>query len=656
MHPSRSLHPAWLAALAITLACGDPSPPAAESTGEEGNPPSPAREGPPGAKWDVVEMLREARELPFDPADGGGRSWLEQAEPARPPVSSPGRFTIVYEAGPHGVATDGMIFLQVSPFWGWSTPQTFSPDLPGYTQVTSQAEGVTLEAETLDQQLLGIRIGGRALEAGEQVRIVYGAGSAGAYVDSYAEKRERLWIAVDGDGDGVRKVLADSPSVEVRAGPPARLLVTLPSVSRPGETLRICIAILDAQGNRGVEVAGELQLRDSAGVLELPERVVLEPADEGVKVVEAKVRKIGIARLIAEGPGGLEAVSNPLVASAEGPRVLWGDLQGHSGLSDGTGTPEDYFLYARDVAGLDVAALTDHDHWGMLPLENHAELWQEIRRETQRFHAPGRFVTLLGYEWTSWIHGHRHVLYFGDEGEVYSSVDPRFESPQQLWAALEGQPALTVTHHGGGGPVPTNWEIPPDPRFEPVVEIVSVHGSSEAIDSPSLIYDPVPGNFARDALDRGYRLGFVGSGDGHDGHPGLSQIASPSGGLAAILSEERTREGVLEALRERRVYATNGARILLRMALGAHRMGSSIDVPDGETASEALFVRIVGAGPLSRVELIRSGAVIDGLEAEGELELTLQRELSDLRPGEYVYLRVVQEDGGMAWSSPIFVD
>ena len=653
---SRSLYSAWLIALAIALACGDPSPPTTGSAEAEENPPAPAREGPPGARWDVVDMLREARELQFDASDGGGRAWLEQAEPARPQVSSPARFTIIYEAGPLGVVEDGMIFLQVSPFWGWSTPQTFSPDAPGYTEVTSEAEGVTLEAGTLDQQLLGIQVGGRPLEAGERVRIVYGAGSAGAITDTYAEKRAHLWIAVDGDGDGVRKVLADSPSVEVRAGPAARLLVTLPSVGRPGETLRVCIAILDAKGSRGVEVAGEVRLRDSAGVLELPERVVLEPADEGVKVVEARVRQPGIARLIAEGPNGLEAVSNPLVASAEGPRVLWADLQGHSGLSDGTGTPEDYFRYARDVAGLDVAALTDHDRWGMLPLEDHSELWQEIRRETQRFHEPGRFVTILGYEWTSWIHGHRHVLYFRDEGTVYSSADPRFESPQQLWAALEGQPALTIAHHTAGGPVPNNWEIPPDPRFEPVTEIVSVHGSSEAMDSPSLIYDPVPGNFARDALDRGYRLGFIGSGDSHDGHPGLSQLASPSGGLAAILSEDRTREGVLAALRERRVYATNGARILLRMALGAHRMGSSIDVPEGETLSEALFVRIVAAAPLSSVELIRSGLVIDALEAEGQLELTLQRSLSDLRSGEYVYLRVVQEDGGMAWSSPIFLE
>ena len=213
VHLSQSLYPAWFVLLAITLACGDPSSPAAGIATAGENPPAAARKGPPGARWETVDMLREARDLRFDPSDGGGRAWLEQAEPAKPSVSSPGRFTIVYEAGPHGIADGGMIFLQVSLFWGWSTPQTFSPEMPGYTEVTSQAEGVTLEAGTLDQQLLGIQVGGRPLEAGEKVRIVYGAGSVGAITDSFAEKRERLWIAVDGDGDGVaQRCIADSPA------------------------------------------------------------------------------------------------------------------------------------------------------------------------------------------------------------------------------------------------------------------------------------------------------------------------------------------------------------------------------------------------------------------------------------------------------------
>jgi hypothetical protein len=662
----RRLRPLLASALALA-ACGAPAPEGGPPPGEEaegqgsaaGLEPAaeaPPREGPPHARWEIVDLLRESRSLAYHPSDGGGRAWLEEAEPAKPRASSPGRFALVFEVGPEGIAQGGVLYFQVSPFWGWSTPQTLNPEASGYTEVRVEGEPAGLEAMTADEQLLAIRCAGRALRPGERVRVVYGAGNAGARADRYAEAFSRFWFAVDGDGDGIRKFLPDSPGIEVLPGPPARLVLTLPTLARPGESVRASLAVLDAGGSRGVEFAGEIRLAGAAPVLELPERVVLAPEDRGVRVLEGRVREAGVARVRALGPDGLEGESNPLVAAAEGPRVLWGDLHGHSSWSDGTGEPEDYFRYARDVALLDVVALTDHDHWGVLPLDERPELWQKIQQVTRRFHEPGRFVTLLGYEWTSWIHGHRHVLYFGDEGRLVSSLDPATESPQALWAALEGQRALTFAHHSAGGPIATNWEVPPDPRFEPVTEIVSVHGSSEALDSPGLIYDPVEGNTARDALDRGYRLGFIGSGDSHDGHPGLAQLASASGGLAAILAEERTREAVLAALRARRVYATNGARILLRVALGAHPMGSALSLAGAPAADEALYLHAVGSAPLARVELVRSGALVDGLDAQGRLELELQRPLEDLRAGEYVYVRVVQDDGGAAWSSPIFIE
>ena len=52
---------------------------------------------------------------------------------------------------------------------------------------------------------------------------------------------------------------------------------------------------------------------------------------------------------------------------------------------------------------------------------------------------------------------------------------------------------------------------------------------------------------------------------------------------------------------------------------------------------------------------LRSGEIVDGLLVEDLLEVTLQRQVDDLTPGEYVYVRVVQKDGGAAWSSPIYV-
>jgi hypothetical protein len=354
--------------------------------------------------------------------------------------------------------------------------------------------------------------------------------------------------------------------------------------------------------------------------------------------------------------GGIAGESNPMEVSARSPRILWGDLQGHSGISDGTGTPEDYFAYARDVAALDVAALTDHDHWGMLKLDGNSDLWERIRTAVADHHEPGRFVALLGYEWTSWIHGHRHVLYFENRGEVFSSVDEAYESPVDLWAALrdQGVPALTVAHHSAGDPIAVNWEIPPDPELEPITEIVSVHGVSEAADAPSVIHAPVPGNFVRDQLDRGYRFGFVGSTDGHDGHPGLAHLASGQGGLAAILAEDATREAILEALRQRRCYATNGARIILRAALDGQRMGSTVEPPAGETA--LLWIHATGTAPIGLVEVIRSGQVVERTDAQGAWEVTAAQELNGLASGEYVYVRVIQADGGLAWSSPFYVE
>jgi hypothetical protein len=607
----------------------------------------------PNARPEIVEALRADLASARHPSDGAGRAWLEDG-PGRVRAGEAGTWTLLYEAGPEGIAVGGMVFLQVSPFWGWSTPQVEVEEAPGYTIVTTDADGVLLEPETLDQQLLGIRIGGRPLEGGERVRIVYGAGPRAARADTYAERASHFWIAVDGDGDGVRGLLPDSPTVDVGPGPPARLALSLPSVARPGETVRLNLAVLDAVGNAWPEVEGEVSLSAEGAEARLPATVRLVPQDRGRLAVDVKAMAEGTVRVEARGPGPLRGLANPLVVSATLPRIYWGDLHGHSALSDGTGTPEDYYRYARDVAALDVAVLTDHDHWGMRALSRSPELWEEIRSAAQEFHEPGRFVTLLGFEWTSWIHGHRHVLFFGDEGRVLSSVDPAFESPLQLWEALRGEPVLTIAHHTAGGPVATNWEIPPDPELEPVTEITSVHGSSEAADSPRVIYHSVEGNFARDALDRGYRLGFIGSGDSHDGHPGLAHIASPGGGLAAILAEELTRGAVLAALKARRVYATNGPRILLQVTLDGAPMGSAIEASGDGT--RLLQVRAVASGRLERLDLVRSGRVVRSFAAVQEHELRVEEPITGLERGDYLYIRVVQTDGGAAWSSPFFVD
>lgn len=669
---------AILAVLTLTWGGCSPSPeptaPREEGAREASNVvealPSPSSKPPrswahPEIKEEMLADLATKR----SPADGGGRAWIEgYPDGARPRAvaSTRAHFPIVYEAGRLGVAVGGMVFLQVSPFWGWDTPQVVEPTGPGFTKVSTDASGVTLSPRTLGPQLLGVEIEGRPLQPGEKIRIDYGAGRAQAKVDRFAETDSKLWIAVDGDGDGVRKLIDHSPGVDVGAGPPGVLYVSLPGTARTGSSVPLTIAVLDRAGNMGSPFVGEVRLAvegDTAG-LDLPESVEMEARHGGRRTIEVPATKAGLFRVRAKagGPGTprpLEAESNPILVDDDAPAtLLWGDLQGHTQLSDGSASPSQYFEYGRDAAGLDFLAITDHDHWGLRALDATPALWEETVAVVKRFHDPGRFVALLGYEWTNWVEGHRHVVHFGteEELEIVSSLAPETDTPVELWDALRGQPLMTIAHHSAGGPVPIDWSIPPDTELEPLTEISSVHGSSEAPDSPMPIYDPKPGNYVRDALDLGYRLGFTGGSDGHDGHPGLAQIAGGKSGVAAVWStadEPRERGALYDALKSRRTYATNGPRILVQAALEGRPMGSDVAAKaSGE--SMRLAWNVAGTAPIERIDVIRSGEPRASVPGDGSRELFGAADLPALRAGDYLYLRVVQSDGGAAWTSPFF--
>ena len=393
--PSRyALQAARIAALALAGLLG---PAGCGSRG--GDAAAPLERGSPNARRDVHRQLVNGRDHRHDPSDGGGRAWLEGGEKggdldAR--VGRAGRFTIVFEVGPLGIARGGKIALQIPPYWGWSTPQVVDPDQPGFTIVTTNARGAKL-VPTMGggEGLLEIGVEGRALASGERVRMDYGVGSARAAVDRFRERQSRFFIGVDGDGDGWRDWIAEPPMIDVAAGPPRRLVLTLPPTARPGETVPLRAALLDEEGSAAVAFEGEVHLDLPPGV-EGP-RTLPMPADaQGIARTDLRLGSRGIVRVRGEAPGGLVAESNPCVVAPDVPQLLFGDLHGHSNMSDGTGTPEDYYRFARDVAGLDVSALTDHDHWGMPFLDETPANWSRIEAAARTFYEPGRFVTVLG--------------------------------------------------------------------------------------------------------------------------------------------------------------------------------------------------------------------------------------------------------------------
>ncbi len=557
--------------------------------------------------------------------------------------------------------------------WDWSTVQHVDREAPGFTTAVVVRGDATLAP---DDHGTGFRVEGGALREGDRIRFVYGAGPGGAQVDRYAEHDARILVAVDADGDGYRRFIDDGPLLDVTARR-ARLLVAHgPADLGPGEAFSVRVALLDALGNRtprldDAEAPGprgpqnaRFEIRALPGStvdFGEPRTLAVDAWQDGsARLPLGPVSREGVLRLGIRGLDaldGLAATLPPIVVRRSPERLVWGDLHGHSRLSDGTGRPDDYFRYAREVARLDVVALTDHDHWGARPLALDPAATRDVFETTDEAQEQERFVTIPGYEWTSWLHGHRHVLYFDPVGaeprpEIFSAVDFATDRPDELWAALRDRNALTFTHHSAGDPVATNWHFRPDPELEPVAEIASVHGQSESMEMPMAVRGGMPGWFVLDALRAGYRLGFVGSGDSHDGHPGLPEIAGGHGGLAGLFVDRLDRDAVKESLKRRHTFATNGIRPFFEVSIDGIDMGGTLVAGDRD---HLLRLRYEATEPIEAIELVRSGRVAS-LLPEDPLHVDLERTIPALQAGEFHYVRIRQVDGGNAWSSPIFVD
>ena len=88
-------------------------------------------------------------------------------------------------------------------------------------------------------------------------------------------------------------------------------------------------------------------------------------------------------------------------------------------------------------------------------------------------------------------------------------------------------------------------------------------------------------------------------------------------------------------------------------------MGTRLSVSEvqSEASGEAtLWVRSVAPAALQQVDLIRRGASVESLSCEGQRSCEVVWSISGLESGDFLYLRVLQVDGGAAWSSPFFIE
>ena len=379
-------------------------------------------------------------------------------------------------------------------------------------------------------------------------------------------------------------------------------------------------------------------------------------------------------------PHGITAVSNPVETYARPEEMLlWGDLHQHSNMSDGLGTPRDNYAFARDVARLDFCALSDHDIWPHHFTEGD---WRALCAAARECNQPGRFVTFLGYEWDAsrYGYGHMNVYYLNDGQPVFTSEDPHSNTPEKLFACLRDKNALVIVHHPAatrGGWFTTDWDHF-NPQLEKLIEIYSIWGSSECsrrdgnthpIGRLGGLADHGGGCFVRDALNRGYRTGLIAGGDGHDGRPGRSALFRvedeedsnaytcghrpyyPSG-LQGVWATACTREAIWQALHRRCTYATTGHRPIVRFTINGEPMGSEIELSRGKPVE--IDIRYEGTDRVDRTVVFRNGRPFRsarGTNTSHAFAIAATPELDT----DYFYSRILQCDGNVTWTSPVWV-
>ena len=118
-----------------------------------------------------------------------------------------------------------------------------------------------------------------------------------------------------------------------------------------------------------------------------------------------------------------------------------------------------------------------------------------------------------------------------------------------------------------------------------------------------------------------------------------------------VYTEQPTREAIFEAIQKRHTYGATD-NIVLDYRMGEHFMGEEF------TASKVppVKIRIVGTSQVAQVDIIKNEAIIYST-SPNQKTVALTYVDQDATAGtSYYYVRVVQDDRQIAWSSPIWVN
>ena len=598
--------------------------------------------------------------------DGEGHAQIESAKAFT--AGQKTQFAIRFTVGPSGIPVGGGIAIGMHHASEWDA-QIHAPDARGYVTLAGpNAANFTLErlvevprgmfanedpalfSNTIFHRLLVAKVIGSPLQPGDVIDFIFGDNAQGIYPPRYVDADHEFRITMDGNADGRYQAIERSPVFAILPDKPHSLSATASSQALVNESFDVLVRLEDPFYNVVEAYTGTITIRDEHGAVVAADVPILG----GLGHARVTLTSVGAHRLRLESDDAqYRGRSNPIRVFDVLPpwRLYWADLHGHTGVSDGLGANADeYFTYGRDVAGLDIIALTDHGHFD----------WPANIEAVKQFYQPGRYVTLLAQEAGA---GKDHMnLYFSrdDADHISKWHDDYSEYVDWVYRQynLASPEMMTAPHHfsydrgANGHPLyPFGLWNPKTMRF---VEVYSSHGTSEFIGNPRPVEGAStdPGKYMQTALAQGLKFGVIGASDNHDSKPGRSIWGNYPAGLSGVWVKSLDREQVWNALWNYRVYATSIDRIYLEFTVNGEMVGSSIDAAQGAVAITAF---VIGEEDSLRVELIRDNDVIQTYTTtNGVVDVSLQ---DTPTPGtHFYYLRVIQDNGERAWSTPVWLD
>jgi hypothetical protein len=376
-------------------------------------------------------------------------------------------------------------------------------------------------------------------------------------------------------------------------------------------------------------------------------------------------------------PGDLRAIRG-YTAEVRGRalRIVRGDFHRHTELSwDGgggsDGSLQDFYRYMIDAAAMDFGASTDHQG-GAWPY-----WWWYSQKMTDMYHAPGAYVPIFGYERSAiFPNGHRNMFFarrsearvtpfFLKEGAkgFHLPVGPQGDEPgvgtgelvendtKLLYEEIRGLHGIAISHTSATR-MGTDWRDN-DPELEPVVEIFQgCRTNYEKLDAPHAA-DPEkdkehiaragfqPAGMVSNAWAKGYKLGIITSSDHNSTHISY----------AMVYTDNPTRQGILDAIRRRHTYGATD-NIILDVRMGGYFMGDEFTL----RKALPLRVKVIAPRPVAKVDIIKDNEVI---YSAGPGKRNVEFEFTDtgaIEGRHFYYVRVMQTDQMIAWSSPMFIN